>query len=539
MCLWIVVGSILAFIITICIMYWNVVKILLIIVAIIYVLSLLVSLIKKVIKKVEHENELKLFAINEENKTEEKKQNINFKKLSNILFVSTIDLREHPLKNEKYKKRKQYFEVLMFLINNSVISEKLKDFTEGRLSMYFDCLLPELMSEKSEILNQKIEEKVFIKKLMPLFYFANVKYSYIFLSDLCLFLQEESLISYAIVVLKRYLPKFMWAKIDKKYYRIKNLSVISEKYKQIAVLIEQYKTNIEFFARKEKRVIVTALVSAGKSTLINSLIGERLTRTKSEICTSNLAYIYNKAYNDGTLHFYQNDNKKSSINQCVCFNASEDDINTYDINEKINVSASFLGVYSNWSRICLIDTPGVDAAINVEHGECTKKALLNECYDMILYVVSPNQISTDSQKEYLKWILNNLPKKKIVFVINKLDTLKPKEDSIADTIFNFYKDLCDIGFKNPTICPISSYFSFLLKQKISGKDFSEDEIDDFRFYSSRFSKPFYNLSGYYNEELEDINLEINDLLQLSKRCGLYGIEKIINEEINEKNIYKI
>ena len=34
-------------------------------------------------------------------------------------------------------------------------------------------------------------------------------------------------------------------------------------------------------------------------------------------------------------------------------------------------------------------------------------------------------------------------------------------------------------------------------------------------------------------------INVNDLLQLSKRCGLYGIEKIINEEINEKNIYKI
>ena len=44
---------------------------------------------------------------------------------------------------------------------------------------------------------------------------------------------------------------------------------------------------------------MVANVSAGKSTLINALVGYRLNRIKTTACTDKLVYIHNKCSNDG------------------------------------------------------------------------------------------------------------------------------------------------------------------------------------------------------------------------------------------------
>lgn len=152
-------------------------------------------------------------------------------------------------------------------------------------------------------------------------------------------------------------------------------------------------------------------------------------------------------------------------------------------------------------------------------------ALLNDDYDTIIYVVSPTRLGTDAEKKHLQWVAQNLQKDKIIFVLNKLDDYHDFSDSIEESVHDFKEDLLKIGFENPVICPISAYFSYLLKMSITGQALSEDEKDEYDLYAKKFKRSTYDLSHYY-EGVKCLSTDSEEIA-LSKRVGLYGLEKII------------
>lgn len=119
-------------------------------------------------------------------------------------------------------------------------------------------------------------------------------------------------------------------------------------------------------------------------------------------------------------------------------------------------------------------------------------ALLKEEYDLVLYVICPTNLGTDAEIRHLKWVANNLPKEKVVFVLNKLDNYKDCSDSIEESVHGLKDDLIKLGFENPVICPISAYFSYLLKLKITGQQMSDDEADEYDYLSKKFMRSSYD-----------------------------------------------
>ena len=60
---------------------------------------------------------------------------------------------------------------------------------------------------------------------------------------------------------------------------------------------------------------------------------------------------------------------------------------------------------------------------------------------------------------------------------------------------------------------------------MTGQPISEDEEDEYVLYSKKFKKSSYDLSNYY-EGVRCLNTDSEEIA-LSKRVGLYGLEKII------------
>ena len=197
----------------------------------------------------------------------------------------------------------------------------------------------------------------------------------------------------------------------------------------------------------------------------------------------------------------------------------------YDWNGHISIASYFAGIVSDLPRLCIIDTPGVDAALYKEHSKRAHNALLNDDYDTIIYVVSPTRLGTDAEKKHLQWVAKNLQKDKVIFVLNKLDDYHDFSDSIEESVHEFKEDLLKIGFENPVICPISAYFSYLLKMSITGQALSEDEKDEYDLYAKKFKRSTYDLSHYY-QGVKCLSTDSEEIA-LSKRVGLYGLEKII------------
>lgn len=432
----------------------------------------------------------------------------------NQFFVEALNTQEHPIKNAKKKIQAEYITALTYIVEKTISEAKChqveaKQFVAERLHLYQRQLF-------ADISMGVIDEKNGTRCLTAFSKPWRNKYRFMLLCDVALILFDEALVSAAMQIVKDRLSAKRQVDVEQITLLLQNNRDIEKKYLPASTLVNQYRANKCFIAKSERRIIVTANMSAGKSTLINALIGKPIARTSQEVCTGNVCYLFNKAYEDDNIHLSA---------QGVNLSATSEDLHCYDWDGYISIASYFTGIVSDVPRLCIIDTPGVDAALYKEHSRRAHNALLNDDYDTIIYVVSPTRLGTDAEKKHLQWVAQNLQKDKMVFVLNKLDDYHDFSDSIEESVHNFKEDLLKIGFENPVICPISAYFAYLLKMRMTGQDLSEDESDEYALYAKKFKRSAYDLSHYYNE-VECLPTDSEEIT-LSKRVGLYGLEKII------------
>ena len=434
-------------------------------------------------------------------------------KSMNQFFIESFDIRQHPIRGAKKKTQAEYQTALLTIIKETLRETNCERTEAGtyiaqRLRLYCTRLFADIPAL----------EKAGANCLMPFQVPWKAQYGLLLVCDVSLILLEDSLIDHAIEKMKALVTTRRRAEIDQAVSMLHSTQAptVPKKYSMVVPLIRQYRNNRAFLAKKERRIIVTANVSAGKSTLINALIGKPIARTSQEVCTGNLCYIFNKPYEDGNVHL---------LAEKLALQATAEDLHRYHWDGPVSIATGFTGMESDLPRLCLIDTPGVDTTLYENHRDCTKQALLHDQYDMIVCVVGPNQLGTDAEYDYLHWMVQNVPDKKIVFVLNKLDEYRDGTDSVEESVQNFKKDLLDIGFAAPLVCPISAYFSCLLKAKMTGQPLSEDEADAYVLYAKRFRRPTRDLSRYYKGVccLTGDSEEVT----LSKCAGLYGLEKIL------------
>ena len=67
---------------------------------------------------------------------------------------------------------------------------------------------------------------------------------------------------------------------------------------KVDYLADGWKQNRAFLKSDPIKVIVTANMSAGKSTLLNALVGKKVNKTQNEACTAKIHYIKNKPFED-------------------------------------------------------------------------------------------------------------------------------------------------------------------------------------------------------------------------------------------------
>ncbi len=285
------------------------------------------------------------------------------------------------------------------------------------------------------------------------------------------------------------------------------------KNKNIYIIPYYTQINRMFIKNKSVKVLVTANISSGKSTLINALVGKSLVRTSQESCTGNLCYVYNKP---------KEDNQIFLMTDSMFLNAREEKLNNLDRNVPIKISSYFHLLNKVDKRICIIDTPGVNSAINKNHGIITKQVIKENDYDKLIYVLNGNKLGTEEELNYLKWIIDNVDNNKIIFVLNKLDDFRKKEDDISQSIKKVNDDLKSLGFEKPKVFPLSAYFGLLVKKKKYQDDLTEDELDEYDYYKKKFRKKDFDISIIQQENTFE---DEDEMMELCKRCGLSKLEE--------------
>lgn len=435
------------------------------------------------------------------------------------LFVSSLCLNEHPMKNLKLEIRNQYYQVLEYFLdkvgNNDITKKKLQEYREFLTG--------------GNSFNHDIEtsiSKIVVCRFQP----WRRKYRYWLMCDLALILLEEDRVRRGVNEISNYIKPNQQKKLEDLWIELNAGNNESPFFKGMSDILIQYQKNKRHFEKKEKKIIVTANMSAGKSTLINALIGKKIARTSQEACTGNICYLYNKAFEDEKIHLRVRDK--------LDFDVSEDELRTYNWNSKIQIASYFRDRDHLGERLCIIDTPGVNSSMNPEHKKITREALKNEKYDTVLYILNANKLGTDEEIAHLKWMLEHVIQEKIIFVLNKLDTFNQNADSVSESMEGVRIELNKLGYKDPTICPLSSYFALLLKEKHYGDCITEDEVEEYEFFIKKFSKDSYDLSKYYTGW--KVDEKDSEIIAMSKKSGLYGLEKILfGGESYEECFYQV
>ena len=422
-------------------------------------------------------------------------------------FTSSLILSQNLMNNVKPEVRAQYYYVLEYLINLFDPSEPAR----LRLEQYKNVLV-----KKNGRCKHSKTAAMTKSELSRYFQSWEGKYRQFIFCNFALITMDKEKIRQAAEFIKDFISHsqyetFVW------FGKVLQAEAIDPKWMSgTKGLFRQYFLNVEFQKKKEIKIIVTANMSAGKSTLINALVGKNIARTSQEACTGSACMIYSKPFEDECIHL-----KASKL----LLDAREKDLKSYEWGKTVSIASHFRSLDENVRKICLIDTPGVNSAINKSHGNITRKVLLEEQYDTLLYIFNANKLGTDEEMSHLKWVSGHIPHEKTVFVLNKSDEFG-KDDNIQESLSRIENDLKVLGYEDPLICPTSAYYAYLLKKKHYGETMSEDENDEYDLYSKKFAKPEYDLSG-------DPGLvrEASDQYEMmSKKCGMYNLEKILYGE---------
>ena len=105
-------------------------------------------------------------------------------------------------------------------------------------------------------------------------------------------------------------------------------------------------------------------MSAGKSTLVNALVGHKVAKVKTTVCTTALSYLYNNPFRETVLY-----SDGTSFVISIGNEITQENIP--------NKAIKFMGSLESLP-IVITDTPGVDYAYDSSHKKITYGCKSNE-----------------------------------------------------------------------------------------------------------------------------------------------------------------
>ena len=232
---------------------------------------------------------------------------------------------------------------------------------------------------------------------------------------------------------------------------------------------------------EEFEVNVVATMSAGKSTLINALLGKKLMPSKQGACTATITRI--KDDDDSTFKAVSVDQDGNEMDTySVLDYKTMTSLNKNPQVSEIGVEGNIPFVSSKEIKLILIDTPGPDNARDKRHGQVTAKALDQSSKMLVLFVMNGGKLHDEAQDMFLKRIAKSMSvggkqsRERFMFVINKLDDYDEEDDDIAnETIPDTVKYLEEMGIENPNIFPAAALPALLIRRYQSTFDADEKQ----------------------------------------------------------------
>ena len=436
---------------------------------------------------------------------------VNDKVILEMLEISQY-LKVHPILRKKRSIRIRYVSLLFSFCKGAV---KENVWSRQVLQLYTQAILG---AENDDSVLQ-VRDLSFIQRCL----FSGYKY---FLLTDCLFItafndkkKGEKVFENIRRFYRNRKMKKMKAVFDA-FYDAGTKQILS-KFSDLDAIYAIIRGNRNFIQKKEKRIMITANMSAGKSTLLNALVGKKINKTLNDSCTAKIHYIHNKFIEDGYIYEYDDELELNASNEILMNDNEEND--TTDI----HVGTKFRSWQEIDKRVCFIDTPGVNSSMDKGHREITDDSITNIECDLLIYLFNGENIGTDDDIRHLSYVHDHYMGK-IIFLINRVDNYKTGTDSVKDTLEKEYKDLQKLGFKNPEIYPVSAYAAYLAKMALHKEKLSEDEAEELSALKRRLKRPEFSYEQYYKKTIP--RKENKDgISQLLINSGIIALEQLLYE----------
>ena len=326
-----------------------------------------------------------------------------------------------------------------------------------------------------------------------------------------------------------------------------------ELVKKYASLKEDY----EYYKNKEFKIVFSGLMSSGKSTLINALIGRIILPTTDDTCTSRVLKIrHNKEANENIFlrcrderdeivvkkESYSNDADIMIRLKEICPNDGKFKTNPETV-ETIELEMNLGHLYPNDAlqeqfTIVIVDTPGTDSGVGNRstvgktHEEITLDAICDQDKEMVVFVVDAAKKEDEGVSDFLDAIEKQSKEQenigfndRFLFLLNKCDKSNYNDDeNLAQRIEDYsnYLRISEDGEErkilSPRVFPICAYPALAVKKGITDKstqttneminmakaycDFKDECMHAVEEYSKNYKLDLYAaIPEYQKEEL--------------------------------------
>lgn len=290
-------------------------------------------------------------------------------------------------------------------------------------------------------------------------------------------------------------------------------------------------------------VNVVATMSAGKSTLINSLLGQRLMPAKQETCTATITEIKDNDAGHFATKVYERDGNLLESHEHP----------TYEIMEKLNYNPAVSKIRTEGDipivtaedvSLVLVDTPGPNHSRDPEHRAATFRMLSESSKTVVLYIMNATQLAVDDDNNLLAHVADSMKvggkqfRDRFILVVNKLDDFKKGEDSIWAALQKVRDYLADKGIENPNIYPASALTALNIRTILTESDDEDDDVYEAKgkvrkfnrneeMHFERYAPLPASVSGTIDERLNAAIDSHGAKEQSLIHCGIIPIEEAI------------
>lgn len=393
-------------------------------------------------------------------------------------------------------------------------------------------------------------------------------------------------------VINKFVPKFLWNTLIQP--DIKDVSTLFELFFNFIDAKKDEIKRIQIEKQKEEdeknillaeqltmpHIAVIATMSAGKSTFLNALLGDEYLHSANQATTAKLTYLVhpekkrtlsstlNDLFNKKELNFeataHFDENKSERIDKIAAENLknwnSDDQIKEIKLIGQIDSAPKYsIGV-------TFIDTPGPNNSQDDTHRSILEDFIDKPyLYTHIFYVLNATQLAINDDKFLLNRIAESLsrePKRKIIFILNKVDALdEDKGEKVSLIVQKTKQYLEENGFVDPMIIPFAAQTALLCKKALSNQSLSRSErgfllreienakLEDWMHCSTLQNNVVETAINNRNKQKGKKEIVIGDqkatqktLKQLAQTSGLGLAEVVIENEITlfkEKQIAKL